>query len=274
MKKRLFLLLLVLAARLSGHTPPHSDTPVPLDFEERLGGVVPLEAVFRDEEGLPVRLGDLVDRPTILAFEYFTCQDACGLLSLSLASTLGAVPGAVGKDYRVLTVSFDAADRPDLAREKKRLSLSILADSTLDAGRSAGAARGNASPPAAGWRFLTGDGEAIEALTSAVGFRFERRGDDFVHPIGLVFLSPAGKVVRYIRGERFLPADITFSLLEASSGTIGPTLSRVARFCFDVDPAGRKLTFNILRVGGTVILAFVAGFLVLLLVRGRRMKSS
>ena len=264
MNRKLLPLLLVLAARLAGVTGFLHASPVLLDFEEKLGRRVPAEAIFLDEEGQPVRLGELIDRPTILAFEYFTCQDACGLLSLSLASTLAGVPGEAGKGYRVLTVSFDESDRPDLAREKKRLALAILGDAIL------GASAPGAVLPPEGWRFLTGDGAAIRALTSAVGFPFERRGEAFLHPIGLVFLSPDGKVVRYIRGERFLPADIAFSLLEASSGTIGPTLSRVARFCFDVDPAGRKLTFNVLRVGGTVILTLVAGFIGLLLLRSRR----
>jgi len=269
MKKKWFLLLLVLGGRLAGVSEKAYADPATqavaaaeeaaavLDFEERQGQVVPADIPFRDEEGQPVLLGDLVDRPTIIAFEYFTCTDACGLLSMSLAATMAQMPGEAGEQYRVLTVSFDAADRPEAAKEKKRQALAVL---------------GRPIPPEA-WRFLTGEPAAIHDLTEAAGFRFERRGDQFVHPLGLVFLSPQRKIVRYIRGERFLPADLTFSVLEASTGTIGPTLSRVARFCFAVDPSGRKLTFRILRVGGAVTLTFTACFVGLLLLRGRKKKT-
>ncbi len=263
MIKTLLLLLLVLATRLAGVGGPmlaRGDSAARgavVDFEEKQGQVVPPAIPFRDEEGRPVLLGDLIDRPTILAFEYFTCKDACGLLSMSLASTLAQMPGEGGSGYRVLTVSFDEADRPEAAREKKRLAMAVL-DRPI--------------PPDA-WRFLTGDRTGIRALTEAVGFRFEREGDQFIHPIGLVFLSPQRKIVRYIRGEQFLPADITFSVLEASTGTIGPTLSRVARFCFSVDPSGRKLTFRVLRVGGVVTLTFTACFVGFLLLRGRSRKT-
>lgn len=256
-----FLMIAMLAAAVWAGAfaagSDHDTAALAPDFDERPGRSVPRDLLFRDETGAAVRLGGLIDRPTILVFEYYRCEDACGLLSMNLAAALAGTPGEAGKSFRVVTVSFDETEGPDLAREKKRVALAVI---------------GRPIPPE-GWRFLTGDRESIRALTEAVGFHFRRQGRTFIHPLGLVFLSPSGKIVRYIRGEQFLPADLAFSLLEASTGTIGPTLSRVARFCFSVDPQGRRLTFRILRVGGAVTLAFAAAVVGLLLLRGRKLKS-
>jgi protein SCO1/2 len=228
-----------------------------LGFDEHPGAVVPRETIFRDEEGGPIPLGDLVRLPTILAFEYYTCSDGCGLLMANLATALHDVDAEPGVDYRVLTVSFDPADTPDLAAQKRDLALAIL-DRPADPGS---------------WHFLTGDDASIRALTQAVGFGFDRHGEDYVHPLGAVVLSPEGKIVRYLRGERFLPADLKLTLMEASAGIIGPTISRIARFCFSVDPQGRGLTFNTLRVTGTVTLTVAASMFVLLIVRSRRHRT-
>lgn len=241
-------------ALMAGLSAWAHDTASSLDFTERPGAAIPRELVFRDQTGTTRTLDTLLDRPTILVFEYFDCKDGCGLLLSNLAEAVSRLDEAPGDGYRVISVSFDPADTPELATEKRSLALSIL-------GRPVGED---------GWPFLMGDTAAVTALTQAVGFHFQRSGDGYAHPLGLVFLSPQGTVIRYIRGERFLPADLKLSLMEASTGTLGPTISRIARFCFRVDPAGRKLTFNALKVTGTVTLAAVACMFVILIVKSRK----
>lgn len=232
------------------------DTESSLDFTERPGATVPREVVFRDQTGAALTLASLLDRPTILVFEYFDCKDGCGLLLSNLAEAVSRLDEAPGDGYRLITVSFDPADTPALATEKRSLALSILGRPVV----------GN------GWPFLIGDSDAVHAIADAVGFHYQRSGDGYAHPLGLVFLSPQGEVMRYIRGERFLPADLKLSLMEASTGTLGPTISRIARFCFRVDPAGRRLTFNALKVTGTVTLAAVACMFVILIAKSRKRK--
>ena len=228
-----------------------------IGFEEKPGQLVSLDLEFTDETGSAVKLGELVNVPTILTFEYFGCEDGCGLLLTNLASTLGELRDAPGSGYRVVTVSIDERDTPEAAREKKDLAFAVM-------GRSV---------PDAGWRFLTGKESSFHELTDEVGFHYAWSGDDIQHPLGVVILSPRGKVVRYIKSTSFLPADLTFSIMEASTGTILPTVSRVARFCFSVDPDGRKLTFNALRVTGTVTLTMAAGFVLFLIVRSRKRRG-
>jgi protein SCO1/2 len=120
------------------------------------------------------------------------------------------------------------------------------------------------------WRFLTGPSRSINAVAGAVGFKFVKKGDEFDHPLGLVVLSPRGRVVRYILGTDYLPMDISLSLMEARTGTIQPTVARVLRACFHYDPVGRRFAFNILQVSATVIIALLAVFIAYLVLSGRK----
>lgn len=224
-------------------------------IEEHPGAMVPLDTLFRDEQGEVVRLRDLARAPVVLSFVYFRCPNACDFLLTGIADVLGSLPAVPGKDYIVLTISVDEREGAVDARKAKRIGLESIQ---------------GPFPPEA-WRFLTGDAASIDALADAVGFKFARSGDDFDHPLGLIVLSPRGKVVRYMNGATFLPADLKMSLLEASTGTIGPTIGKVLRFCFRVDPRGRTLVFNTLKVTGIVTLLFAAGLvLYLVLSAGKR----
>jgi len=121
-----------------------------------------------------------------------------------------------------------------------------------------------------GWRFLTGDAAAVDALTDAVGFRYERAGKDFQHPGAIILLSPDGKVTRYLYGVAFLPFDLKMAVFEASEGRVGPTISKMLLYCFSYDPEGQTYVFNILKVTGTVTILFVIAFVAFLIITTRR----
>jgi protein SCO1/2 len=59
-------------------------------------------------------------------------------------------------------------------------------------------------------------------------------------------------------------------LLEASEGRVGPTITKVLRFCFSYDPKGRKYVFNTLKVTATVTILFALSFGAFLLFKGKR----
>jgi len=226
-----------------------------IGIDERLGAIVPLDTVFRDEQGAAVLLRDLARAPIVLSLVYFRCPNACDFLLTGIADVLKSLPAVPGKDFTVLTISVDEREGPADAQKAKRIGLESI--------------QGPFPPDA--WRFLTGDAASIDAVADAAGFRFARNDDDFDHPLGLIILSPQGKVVRYLNGAAFLPADLKMSLLEASTGTIGPTIGKVLRFCFRVDPQSHTLVFNTLKVTAVVTLLFAAGFvLYLVLSAGKR----
>ena len=93
-------------------------------IEEQLGKTIPLHLSFNDEEGKPVTLGELIDKPTILTLVYFRCPSICSPLMHDLAATLDAMKLVAGVDYELLTVSFDhRGGRTTIARQRRSNNL-------------------------------------------------------------------------------------------------------------------------------------------------------
>lgn len=228
-----------------------------IGIDEKLGQLIPLDLTFYDENGNRVALRQLIHTPTILALVYLHCPNVCSLLLQNLAEVLNELPAEPGKEYTVISISFDDREKSSLALEKKKTYLKMIRKPF----------------PTDAWRFLTGDQENIHKLTDAVGFHFKRVGDDFEHPVTLIIVAPDGKIVRYMYGADPLPFDLRLALVEASQGRIGPTIAKVVRFCFSYDPKANKLVFNMLKVTGTVTLLFALSFILFLIFRGKKPKE-
>lgn len=239
-----------------GHVE-HSQDTGKIGLDEKLGQYIPLDLTFKDEDGHPVSLRQLIHTPTILALVYFHCPNVCSLLLQNLANVLNSLPAEPGRDYTTLSISFDETETPSLALERKEIYLKMM----------------NRHFPATDWRFLTGDKENIRKLTDAVGFRFKRVKEDFEHPVSLIILDHEGRVVRYMYGADPLTFDLKLALVEASQGKIGPAISKITRFCFSYDPKGQKLVFNTLKVTGAVTLIFALSFVAFLFLKGRKNDS-
>jgi protein SCO1/2 len=242
-----------LAAPLAGQTPGASEDGI----EERLGETVPLDLHFVDETGKDVRLGDVIDRPTIVTLVYYHCPSICRPLLEEVTVMLGKLQDmdmVPGEDYEVVTISFDATDSPEGSARLKDEYYQSLPD---------------AFPPSA-WTFLTADSATVAAFTGAVGFHFRRAGEDFAHPTTLVILSPQGKITRYLIGSEYLAADIKLALIEASQGKVGPTIAKFFQYCFSYDPEGRKFVLNITRIVGASGLIGIALLALFLKAGGKR----
>jgi protein SCO1/2 len=236
---------------------PANEMPGPLrqvGYDQRLGEQVPLDLPFRDEAGRPVRLGDYFGkRPVILVLAYYDCPMLCDLVLQGVVSTLKPLTFDAGKEFDVVVASFDPKDTPRKAAERKRTTL----DSYGRAGREAG------------WHFLTGPQPSIDALTNAVGFRYvyDKERDEYAHPAGLVILTPAGKVSRYLFGIDFPPRNVLFGLMESSHGKIGTAVDQLLLYCYHYDPAiGRysATALNILRLAAGATVIGLAGLIVAL----------
>ncbi len=251
------LILLTGVFFFHGTVNSHVEQPKDLSgigIDERLGQFVPLDLTFNEETGDQVTLRQLIHRPTILALVYLHCPNVCSLLLQNLAEALNKLPAEPGREYTVLSISFDETEKPALALQKKKTYLTMIEKPF----------------PGDAWRFLTGEKENIRKLTDGIGFHFKRVGEDFEHPVSLVILAPDGKIVRYMYGADPLPFDLKLALVEASQGRIGPTIAKVVRFCFSYDPKANKLVFNTLKVTGTVTLLFALSFVVFLLFKGKK----
>jgi len=238
------------SSRLAAAAPP-SEAPLDVGVDEKLGQLVPLDLVLVDEEGERIALRKLLDKPTILTLNFFRCTGLCTPLLNGVAEMLSRTDQVPGKDFQVLTVSFDPRDDAELAGKKKASYLKQL---------------GPAFDKHA-WRFLTGDPITTKRLADAVGFRFAKRDDSYVHAGAIMMLSAEGKVTRYLYGVTFLPFDVKMAVAEAAQGRTGPTIARFLRFCYSYDPNGRRYYLNITRVSAGFTILLAAGFGIALAIR-------
>ena len=251
---RVSLLLMVLFVFSCEHAADAEELPVGLT--EHLGSRVPLDITFRDEAGRPVRLSELVTGPTIILPVYFSCTNVCYNLQWGLAQVLPKIKSRPGEEYRVISISFDENDPPELAAKFKRVYLTSM----------------HTPFPQDGWHFLTGDAATIREFTTAAGYGFQRKGRDFLHPSASLIITSDGTIVRYLYGTTFLPKDLALALIEARDGTSGTTIRKIVDYCFTFDPEQKTYAFNLLRISATVVIVCTGSFLAFLIVTGRKRK--
>ncbi|HEX7553648.1 MAG TPA: SCO family protein [Geothrix sp.] len=245
------------AGLIKAQPSPPALTPGEVGIDEKLGATIPLDLELKGEDGKPVTLRQLIDKPTILTLNYFRCAGICTPQLGGVAEVLNRTEAIPGRDLQVITVSFDERDEPEVAAQKRTNYLNEIT---------------RPFPPSA-WRFLTGPGATTKALADAVGFKFKRDKDDFIHAAAIIFLSPKGRITRYMYGVSYLPADVQLAAQEAARGEAQPTINKFLKFCFSYDPAGRKYVLNATSIGATIIILAALIFVFALTRRGRKTKS-
>ncbi|MBI4679975.1 MAG: SCO family protein, partial [Nitrospirae bacterium] len=205
----------------------------------------------------PVVLKELVNKPTVITPVYLSCTHTCPLLLLGLADVIGKTKMQAGKDYQILTISFDENDSPQTAAEKKPGYLKAT----------------NMLIPDDAWRFLTGNAENIRKFTGAVGFKAKKESMGFSHPVTLIFISPDGKIVRYLYGITFLPLEFEMAVTEASKGEVVSLARKALLYCMSYDPQGRRYVFNTLKVVATGIIAAIVSFFIYLIITGKKYRK-
>ncbi len=251
--------LTLLPGILSAHTDDSGQLQLPPGgIEEHLGAKIPLNVTFRDESGKSVTLAELITGPTIIMPVYYRCANVCSVLQTRMASALQRLEQKPVEEFRVISISFDERETPELAARSKHAYLSAIRKPF----------------PEDGWRFLTGDNESIRRLTDSAGYYFQRQGDDFVHPVVSIMVDKNGTIVRYLYGLTVLPKDLALAITEARSGLTGASIRKVMDFCFTYDPEGKTYVFNLLRVGATTVILAAGGFLTFLLLTGKKKRPS
>jgi protein SCO1 len=221
-------------------------------FIEKQGQYADLKVKLVNEAGDTVLLKDVLTKPAILNLVYFQCAGTCSPLMWGISKFIDGMDLKLGKDYEVLTISFDPSERINLGVKKKASYISTM----------------QKKEDAKNWFFFVSDSANIARLTQSVGFSYQKINDQFVHPTGLIALASDGKIVRYLRGIEFLPFDIKITLVEAAKGKIGPSINRLLAVCYGYDSKGNQFVFNVTRVSAIVILFIViVVFLVLALSR-------
>ena len=258
MKGRLSLLAaLVLAmgalpANAEVHAPPELRA---IDVTERLGAQLPAGLAFVDSQGREVELGGYFTgrRPILLTLVYFECPMLCNVVLNGLAKSIRAAEVVPGKDFDLLTVSFDPKDGFETAASRRSHYLEALG-SGADLRQ---------------WPFLTGRESAIRLLAESVGFGYARvpHAREFAHPAVAIVLTPGGVVSRYLYGVDPPARDLRLALTEASQGKTGSSFDRFLLQCYRYDPATRRYGVYIsafLRIGGLLVFAALSSLLFVL----------
>ncbi len=251
------LVVLIIFARSARAEDSSSQSAVPGDIriEQHLNEQVPLDLEFVDESGNRVRLGQYFKgRPVILTLVYYQCPMLCNVVLTGLTNSLSDLRFDIGKEFDVITVSFDSRETPAMAAEKKATFVRHYVR--------AGAREG--------WHFLTGEGASIKRLADAVGFkyRYDSATGQFAHAAGIMILTPQGKLSRYFYGIEYPARDLRLGLVEASANKIGSPVDQLLLLCFHYDPTTGKYTaiaVNSMRAGGVVTLAALAAFVLVML---------
>ena len=257
-----FMLALSAAAWAQGMTrgvmsPPANLRPPGLKnvgLQQNLNEQISPNLTFRDETGKTVKLGDYFgDKPMILNLVYYKCPMLCSEVLAGLASALKPMKFDVGKDFDVLTVSFDPRETPQDATASKAEYLKRYGHPGAEAG----------------WHFLTGPQESIDALTKAAGFQYEynQQTGQFAHSTAIIVLTPEGKIAQYYYGVEFPSKDLRLALVQASQNKIGSVVDQILLYCYHYDPAAGKyglIISRVLRLAGVATMLLLGGFIIVM----------
>ncbi len=256
--KQVFLIFLIILAPLGMAAQDLERTYQPNEPEigifERLDEHVPLDIELINEVGQRVKLEQLVDKPTVIALVYYRCPGICSPFMESMAEVVSRSDMTIGKDYQILSISFDPREGPELARTNRN-NYHHLINKEIDPN---------------GWQFFVADSANIKRITEAVGFKYKRTGFDFLHTSAMIFITGEGKITRYLHGTYFLPIDLKMAVIETAEGKSGPSLSRVLSYCYTFDPAGQQYVLNITKVSGTLILFFALVIFLFLVLKPKK----
>jgi protein SCO1 len=229
-------------------------------IEQKLDQQLPLDLVFRDETGQPVKLGQYFGKkPVVLAFVYYDCPMLCTQVLNGMVTSFRVLPFQIGNEYDVVTVSFDPRETSTLAAAKKKVYIDYLPEKM----------RANASN---GWHFLTGDQENIAKLTDAAGFRYryDEATKQFAHASGIMVTTPQGKLSRYFYGVDYPARDLRLGLIESSENKIGSPVDQLLLYCYHYDPASGKYgaqIMKVMRVAGVITMLGIVAMLLFLKAR-------
>jgi protein SCO1 len=243
---------------MTGGDLPSTTLPPDLSdvtIDQKLNTQIPLDLAFRDEAGNSVKLEKYFQpgKPVLLNFVYYECPMLCTEVLNGMTSMLRVVKFDPGKDFEVVTVSFDPRETPQLAAAKKKTYLQ----------------RYGRPGSEQGWHFLTGDKDSIAKLTNAVGFHYkwDARMQQFAHATAIMVATPEGKLSHYFYGVEYSPKDVRLALVEASNEKIGNPVDAVLLYCYHYDPRTGKygaVITNVLRLAGAATVLILGSFLIVM----------
>jgi protein SCO1 len=252
-----------------------------VDVEERVGLRLPLETQLTDSTGKLVSLAKFFPaadasnaaaqtdhRPAVILLVYYSCPIVCDVMMDKTFETLNGVESyTMGKDYRVLVISFDPSETAETAAKQKLAHLAISTRELSEADQK-------------NVEFFVADVQSVRAIADALGFRYKRlENGQYSHPVVTFLATPDAKISRYLYGYPHpgMIRDFRLGIMEASEGKLVRTLGeRIMNFCYMYDPKRGTYTleaFRVMQIGGVLTMVFLTVLIGGLLLRERARKA-
>lgn len=206
-------------------------------IEQHLGDLIPEHLVFKNAAGESTSIGRLLKqgKPVLLSLNYSNCPGLCVSQLNGLVQGLNQMPSpSLGKDFLMVSISIDPSETSEKAKGTQRKYSQDLFE----------------QHDAKGWEFWVGTTESIRQLTQSVGFQYtyDAKHKQYNHPSAAIFLSPKGKITRYVYEIGFMPKTLKMAFVEAGEGRIGTPLDMIALWCVHYDPDENKYTASARRL--------------------------
>jgi protein SCO1 len=236
--------------------------------QQHLNRTLPLNAMFTDDEGKTATLSNWTgSRPLVIALVYYKCTMMCPEVLHGLATGLRQTNLIPGKDYDVVTFSIDPADTPvDAAKKKAEFTSQLALHGATTASH-----------------FLTASEPNITAISNATGFEYVRvpgpdgKLNQFAHSSVIMFVTPDGRLSKYISGIDYPARDLRLAILEASHKKISNPVDLFLIYCCNYDPSVGKYSVAVLRIvsiAGAVTVLAVCGMVWLLMKKPASMRPA
>ncbi|MBC8202302.1 MAG: SCO family protein [Planctomycetes bacterium] len=218
---------------------------------QNLEDQVPLDLSFVDAQGNAVTLAKYIngEKPIIITLNYYMCPMLCSLTLNGLTTGMKEMKLDLGSDFEIVTVSINPDEKPPLALKNQAGYLKQY----------------DREGSSDGWHFLTGDQKNITTLADTLGFGyvFDPKTGEYLHTSSIMFLTPDGKISRYMNDVKFQGRDLRLALVEASEGKIGSLIDTFLLFnCYQYDPDSNSFTpsaWKLMRMAGIFTLVILAG---------------
>lgn len=260
MKLKVALLALALASNAFAKPVNQEDVRRAVRIDQLLGKSLPMDAEFRNEKGQRVFLRDLFKsgRPVVITPVYYSCPMLCNVVLDQMVNRMADLRFDVGREFDIITYSFDAKETPPEAEAKKVVMVR----------------RYGREGAAFGWSFLTGDERNIQKLSDALGFHFAWDGErkEYAHAAAVMVATPDGKIARYLNGMEYSARDLRLAIVEASANKIGSPVDRLLLLCYHYDPGSGTYSaraMNVMRLGGVATVLGLGSFIFVMIRKER-----
>lgn len=218
--------------------------------DEHLGETVPMDIVLRRSDGTMASLGKAFgdDKPVVLVMAYYSCPLVCPVIQEKLAQSLAQTDYVIGRDFRLVVVSFDPTNTMEMAADARSRAINAYGHTMTD-------------EIASGFLYHTTTDSEAHRLADAIGYKYRKLPNgEYSHPVSFCVLSPTGEITRYFYGFDYPPREMKLTLLDASNGKIGRSFGdAILHFCFSYDPSAGAYSLQAIRVmqlgaGATLVL--------------------